>query len=177
MEDAFHIALTAWGTVILALLTFISIIAFMFINKKSVGSDICFRLEDKFYHDERFRSLRHKAATELLRLEIEKEEISSKTPYFVDIANFFDFVGVLIKKNSVSSEMIWHSFYRRAFAYWHLAEKHGVIEKYRKIRWIGCEFLLKSQDKIHRKIDGIKIEEEECIQILKTERDLTSKEY
>lgn len=147
--------ITAIATVLAA---FAAIVALLMQGKwtqRALGADVYYKLEEKFFHTELMRGLRRKAARELL--EYEEQGSEKKYEAFDDLADFFDFVGVLVRRRILDREMAWSSFYRRAYAFWSKAEDLGIVEdawNNAPQRWNEYKFMVEELAKLHAKFYG-----------------------
>jgi hypothetical protein len=160
----------AIGTAILALVALFAAYGQSRSASRATGAQVYFKLEEKFYHTDLMRSLRRRAAEELLNKGNEGFDA------FDELANFFDFVGTMVHQGVLNKEMAASSFFRRATAFWISAEKKGAIGTARTdnhFRWDEYEWLVKTLSNLYierRKLPpGSRLSEVEIERILKLE--------
>ena len=102
----------------------------------SVRMDISWQLERDYYYDEAMIARRRTAAKALLegRTVIEIDEL----------LNFFDTVGMLVRRGVLDQEIAFHGFGRRILCYWEFA-RHRIEEVRRDYptTWNDIDYLVK----------------------------------
>jgi hypothetical protein len=73
-------------------------------------------LERDFYRDKTMISRRKAASAALLK--------NTDHPSVIDILNFFDSVGMLLRTGVIDDALAFHNFGRRALAYWSFAKSY-----------------------------------------------------
>ncbi len=127
--------------------------------KGALAAETYRHLEDKFYHSKTMIEARQNAAIYLLDLMKKTDEekakaVSDANPAFIEVANFFDYVGTLERLGVIDKEFVYSSFYRKCFAFW----QAGIeIVKFRReqyqeesrLVWTDFEELTKLMREIH----------------------------
>jgi hypothetical protein len=75
---------------------------------------------------------------------------------FDDLGDFFDFIGILVRRGALDVEMAHSSYYRRATAFWHMGEKRQAVHKAKEgktSRWDEFEYLVGTLEKLQEKSD------------------------
>jgi hypothetical protein len=121
--------------------------------RRTLGAQTYSQVEEKFYYSNLMRNLRRRASAELLS--------GNTFSAFDELADFFEYVGVLVRRGIIDEEMAANSYRSRAAAYWYKACERKLIENIRKdqpFRWSDFEYLVKiysakpilAQDQIDR---------------------------
>ena len=134
----------AWATSIAVLVAVVAVWFEARSSRRAMGAETYYQLEEKFFHTDLMRALRRRAATELAS--------GDSFDAFDDLADFFDFVGILVRRRVLDEEMAWSSFYRRAAAFWDEGLAKKVIERARKcqpLRWNEYEYLVRRLERVH----------------------------
>jgi hypothetical protein len=91
------------------------------LSNKSLNINLTLELEKRF-NDDKFRELRKKA----------HESIRNKKFDAVDeVLDFFETVALLVKRNAVDEEIVWHTFFWWIRGYWVTTENY-ILEKQEK---------------------------------------------
>ena len=121
-------------------------------------------LERNFYYDETMLGWRQKAARALQQ--------ERGAPEIFEILNFFDTVGLFLRRNLIDDDLTFSNFASRAVCYWQFAlplikkerEKHGFA-------WNDYEHLVDRMTKrMHRR--GYSTEKEVWLELLERETNL-----
>jgi hypothetical protein len=137
------VALAALGSAIVAIITIRQL-------RRRSGAETYFRIEEKFYHTDLMRGLRRAAANELLSSD------NTRFDAFDDLGDFFDFIGILVRRGALDVEMAHSSYYRRATAFWHIGETRHAVHKAKEGkagRWDEFEYLVMTLEKLQEKGD------------------------
>jgi hypothetical protein len=145
-----------------------------------------FKLEEKFYHTDQMRGLRRAAADELL-VWVHSAHVNRGRPSlnnfvaFDELGDFFDFIGILVRRGALDKEMAHSSYYRRATTFWHIGKKAGYVQEIRKevVRWNEFEYLVDVLEKhqecaTNNAAQGGRLCEDDMIKLLEKERTLLS---
>ena len=94
------------------------------IARLALGADLIFRADEKFYH---MRKERKEAAECLLSF-----KKGSKDDKADDVLDFFDTIGMLVRRKSLEKEVSWSVFYWWVVGYWEAAQRCDYIESKKK---------------------------------------------
>jgi hypothetical protein len=106
-----YTALSAWAAVAAALGAAAALWTQLRSSRVSLGFDLLLRLDERFNGGEMLKT-RRKAA---------KEMLEGADPHLDDILDFFEMIGMLVRRGVLDGEMVWHSFFYWLNSYWHLA--------------------------------------------------------
>ncbi len=106
-------------------------------SRVAVAADLVFRADEKFG---RMRKERQEAAECLLAFKNNSEDDRAD-----EVMDFFDTVGLLIRRKILDEETAWSLFYWWAVGYWEAAQKCDYVEKkrgeYGEATWEDFEVL------------------------------------
>lgn len=127
--------LSAWAALITAVAAIVALWLQGRWTRFSVSLDLLLRSEDQFRNNEKMLEKRRKAAQALLKGEIVTE--------LDDVLDFFELVGLLMRRGALDEEMVWYSFYTRAIGYWTSAQKYiSDVRSKDKTIWMDFEYLI-----------------------------------
>jgi hypothetical protein len=140
------------ATAIAALTAVAAVILESRASRRTLGAETYRQLEEKFFHTALMRKLRRRAAEELRTTSAENGPPDQRCDAFCDLADFFDHIGILLRRGVLDDEMAWSSFYRRAASFWDAGNIHGILGKARDrqpLRWNEYEYLLRKLERVH----------------------------
>jgi hypothetical protein len=107
-------------------------------------------LYDRFYDDKMWKK-RSKASKFLLEKSDQTQFSEKDNPALDDILEFFEMIGLLMKRGALDPTMVWNTFYYIFFGYYHGATKY--MNAYRETKddqtlWEHVYFLYEQLNKI-----------------------------
>jgi hypothetical protein len=100
--------------------------------------------KEEFFESENMMANRRKAANA-----IRKQKFG---PEIEDVLDFFEGVGLLLKKGAVDPEMVWSDFSETAFGYWYSSDEYIKQERNKdKYYWENFEHLINVLLKISKR--------------------------
>ena len=100
----------------------------------SMSVDLTLKLDDKFNSDN-LRKQRAKAAKSILKSNFKEAE---------DVFDFFETVGLLVRRKALDKEVAWHSFFHWIHGYWTSSSSY-LVEERRKNPSVYKDFALLHQ--------------------------------
>lgn len=117
-SETFWVAVGSVGTISAVLLA----VRQIRLSRLTGSADLLLRLEDRF-DEEEFMSCRVKAATAL------KNTTESNQVDIEDVLDFFETVGILVRKGALNDELVWSSFYYWLHGYFHYGKKFLEVQR------------------------------------------------
>ena len=100
----------------------------------SMSVDLTLKLDDRFNSDS-FRKQRAKAAKSILKSKFKDAE---------DVFDFFETLGLLVRRRALDKEIAWNTFFHWIHGYWTTCSTY-IIEERRKNSSVYKEFALLHQ--------------------------------
>ena len=97
----------------------------------SMSVDLTLKLDDKFNSDS-FRKQRAKSAKSISKSKFKEAE---------DVFDFFETIGLLVRRGALDKEVAWHSFFHWIHGYWTSSSAY-IIEERRKNSSVYKDFAL-----------------------------------
>ena len=114
-----YISLTAWAAVLTAFVAALALWVQLRSSRFVQGIDLLLRLDDRFNSGDMLVA-RQRAAKGFLE----------GTDVYVDpILDFFEMLGMLVRKRAIDDQMVWHSFFFWFNSYWHLATARIAMKR------------------------------------------------
>lgn len=110
------------------------------LSRLTGSADLLLRLEDRF-DEEEFMACRVAAAAAL------KNTTASNQVEIEDVFDFFETVGILVRKGALNDELVWNSFYYWLHGYFRYGEKFLKEERskyparYDEVIWLHKKLL------------------------------------
>jgi len=108
-------ALSAWAAVTASLIAIIALIIESRRTRFQVGVDIFLKFNDRFFENEAMKIVRRKAANGIL---------TGKNEEVDDVLDFFEEIGLLLKRKAIDEKFVWHSFYHWVHRYYFLTKSY-----------------------------------------------------
>ena len=137
-------AISAWAALLAALAAIIALYLQSRLARFAINLDMLWRFESQFRNDERMLKRRRSAAIALLNNENNSD--------VDEVLNFFEQLGLLMRKKAIDKEVVWYSFYNCAIGYWTAAKSYILQERSKDITiWIDYNYLYNELLKIEKK--------------------------
>lgn len=107
--------ISAWAALATAIAAIVAIWTQNNSTRISLSLDLLFRLEDKFFSDG-MKKMRQKAAEGLLKGELVTEAL--------DVMDFFEEMGLLLRKKAIHEDILFESFFHVPLTYWIVGKKY-----------------------------------------------------
>lgn len=91
-------------------------------SRFSQSVDLILKLEQRFFESEEMIGIRKKAAETL------RDNPSSPSSDIENVLDYFETIGLLVRRKALDKEMVWHTFYHWMHRYWLLSNQY-IIEK------------------------------------------------
>lgn len=160
--------LVSWAQIIAVLVAIAALIYQIVRSRFSLSIDLVLKLESQFNNGS-FKRLRAGAAKAALANELTPAE---------DVFDFFETIGLLLRRKAVNEEFAWHTFFHWVHGYWTVGNEY-IANKRRKRDSLWKDFLQLHQRlvevekrKEHLTDSDLVLSNDEIREFLEQERDL-----